>query len=250
MPARLIALHPVQGAPHTVLGECWIESDITRIGSAPDADLRIERGEPQIATVHFRDGHYMVYRRSHHPLVLGGRPLPRNEPVPWPPGLILGITGSILLVLTVDANPDPAPRPVVVLADAAGTGAAGDRHGWNRRIRMLLLALPIMTVAFLLGRGPSVPLRPSNEFSALQAKLDAAEPHHPRVTLWRQRLQEARLQELGNRPGIAHQTLTKLRDSLLEARHLANPPLSAIEQEVLRFGSQELERLRTHRTSW
>lgn len=248
MPARLIALHPARGVSQAVAGECWIESDVTRIGSAPDAELQIAGVEPQLATVRYRDGHYQVYRRSNRPLVLGGRPLPVNEPVPWPPGLILGIADSVSLVLTVEANPAPAPRPLVILPDEGAESSRLRRAGWNRRVRQLLVALPIVSIAFLLGRGQAAPLRNSSEFVAIQKKLDEPDPQRHRLVLWRERLQEARLQELQKRPGVAYQTHTRLRDKLLEAKHLANPPLSETEADVLRFVGQELERLRKLRT--
>jgi hypothetical protein len=248
MPARLIALHPARGASQAVAGECWIESDVTRIGSAPDNELQIGGVEPQLATVRYRDGHYEVYRRSDRPLVLGGRPLPLNTPVAWPPGLILGIADSVSLVLTVEANPAPTPRPLIILADELAGREQTRRAGWNRRVRQLLVALPLMSLAFVLGRGQAAPLRPSTEFSAIQKKLDVPDPQRPRLALWRERLQEARLQELQKRAGVAYQTHEKLRDKLLEVRYLANPPLSKTEQEVLAYVHQELDRLRKLRT--
>ena len=249
MPARLVALHPARGSSRAVAGECWIESDITRIGAAADAELRIDKVEPLLATVRYRDGQYLVYRRSNQALLLGGRALPLNEPIPWPPGLILAIGDRLSLVLTVEANPAPAPRPLVVLAEDLVGPAATGWGAWNRRVRQLLVALPILVLSYSWGSSQPAAPRLSNQFAAVQQALDARDPDRPRTRTWRERLQEARLQELGGHAGKAYQTHAKLRDSLLDAKFSAKPALSETEEQVLAFVGEELNRLRGKRSA-
>ncbi|MBS0265854.1 MAG: hypothetical protein JSS02_28240 [Planctomycetes bacterium] len=248
MPARIIAVTPAGNISPVTLLECWIEAEVIRIGSDPAAEVQLPEVEPHLAAVQYRAGQYYLYRRSRRALSLGGQPVPPNTPIPWTPGHVLDIAGATSLTLTVESDPAPAPRPILILPeDGEHATQISPATRWLNRVRTLLLSVPILGMAYYLGASSSPAEIPQSRFQRIKHELNQPDPQRPRLASWQQRLQEARLQEIGGRPGAAYQTYTRLRDSLAAAHYTGNPDLSDTERHVLEFVGTELERLRGKR---
>jgi len=92
--------------------QLWIEKQVLRIGSDPDADLCLPSSEieSQVVMVEYDRGKYVVHNKTRRDLLLADRPLPAGQNAPWPAERELDVGGGYRLVLQVEGNPAPAPR--------------------------------------------------------------------------------------------------------------------------------------------
>jgi hypothetical protein len=96
----------------------WIDRPVLRIGSDPNCEICVPSAElsPHTLTLEFRGGVYRAYNRGSAPVYMGSSTLQPGGVATWEDGVAATLPGELRLVLAVDGDPRPCPRPEV-LAD-------------------------------------------------------------------------------------------------------------------------------------
>jgi hypothetical protein len=91
----------------------WIDRPVLRIGSDPTCEICLPTAElpPHALTLEFRNGVYKAYNRSSSPLTLGSAAIQPGAAGAWDDGDMLILPGDQRLVLAIDGDPRPCPRP-------------------------------------------------------------------------------------------------------------------------------------------
>ena len=91
----------------------WIESPVIRIGSHSDCDVRLLSNQvpPHALTVEYRKGQYTAFNRSESSLRKGSSEFAANTKSTWINGETMQFPGVADLVLMIDRDPAPGPRP-------------------------------------------------------------------------------------------------------------------------------------------
>ncbi|MEX2169134.1 MAG: hypothetical protein WD851_07475 [Pirellulales bacterium] len=120
----------------------WVDKPVLRVGSDPQCEICLPSAElaPHALTVEFRDGRYRAYNRGATPVAVGGATVPPGGLGELSAGQTMQLPGDLRLVLQIDGDPRPCPRPSdlrrddefdaepqTASADAAGEEAAGKK---------------------------------------------------------------------------------------------------------------------------
>jgi hypothetical protein len=91
----------------------WIDRPVLRIGSDPGCEICLPTADlpPHALTLEFRGGVYRAYNRGDSPISLGRTTLQAGAAGVWEDGDLLVLPGGQQLVLAIDGDPRPAPRP-------------------------------------------------------------------------------------------------------------------------------------------
>ena len=108
MPAKIAVVDgPGKGKVH------WVESSVVRIGSHPQSDLLIP--DPDLphhaATIEFRNGEYHAHNRCDTEVMVEGIAVCPNEYGIWENAGELVLPAGVRLVLEIDGDGAPCPRP-------------------------------------------------------------------------------------------------------------------------------------------
>lgn len=97
----------------------WIDRPVLRVGSDPQCEICLPTAElaPHALTIEFRNGAYRAYNRSTIPISVGRTVVQPGAAGEWNADNFLTLPGDVKLVLSVDGDPRPAPRPDVVAED-------------------------------------------------------------------------------------------------------------------------------------
>lgn len=216
--------------------QLWIEKQVLRIGSDPDADLCLPSSEieSQVVMVEFDRGKYVVYNRSRRDLMLADRPLPAGQNAPWPAEKELDVGGGYRLVLQVEGNPAPAPRQARqqlradVVAPALPTDApppnaaapAAEADGNNSLMQIGVIAVCVLGCIGMILFAPKKETKTSDcpPFEQVLTAVQKAESvPRPLVA----RFQEAQAVYRRQRLNTAREQFLKLRDEAQQLRPTA-----------------------------
>ena len=91
----------------------WIDRPVLRVGSDPQCEICLPSADlaPHALTLEFRAGVYRAYNRSSEPITLGAAVLQPGAAGAWTDGDSLTLPGNVRLVLAIDGDPRPSPRP-------------------------------------------------------------------------------------------------------------------------------------------
>jgi hypothetical protein len=91
----------------------WIDRPVLRIGSDPQCDICLPSAElaPHALTLEFRGGSYRVYNRGTSPVTVGRSAVQAGANGPWNDAESALLPGNLQLLLTIDGDPRPSPRP-------------------------------------------------------------------------------------------------------------------------------------------
>jgi hypothetical protein len=91
----------------------WIDRPVLRIGSDPQCEICLPSADlaPHALTLEFRDGNYRVYNRCAAPINVGRAAVQPGTNAVWSGDQSIQLPGDLRLVLTIDGDPRPSPRP-------------------------------------------------------------------------------------------------------------------------------------------
>ena len=91
----------------------WIDKPVLRVGSDPQCEVCLPSTDlaPHALTIEFRDGRYRAYNRSTSPVLVGAVNVQPGSAGELPPGQTVRLPGDLRLVLQIDGDPRPCPRP-------------------------------------------------------------------------------------------------------------------------------------------
>ncbi len=227
----------------------WIDRPVLRIGSDPQCEICLPTSDlaPHAMTLEFRDGIYRAYNRSSGPVTIGRAVVQPSATGIWEAGQAVQLPGDLRLVLDVNGDPRPSPRPEPRIDDDFGRGgepglmeAAGATEGAaaNKKSSSTLMQLGVIGLCLLgmaafltMGRGddPTAANRPT--FDGIVAATLKKEANDPaRVLL--PRLQYAQSALIRGNDVQARTQFLKLRDQLVRQNE-ALPEDGRVELEQM-----------------
>ncbi len=105
MSVKIVLLSETNG-PYT---EIWIESEVSRIGSDPHCQIRVEELPAHAATLLYRDGEYFLINRMDEPVRLGKESVEQGTQVLWGAKESLHLMDDVRLRLEIEGDPTPTP---------------------------------------------------------------------------------------------------------------------------------------------
>ena len=106
----------------------WIDRPVLRIGSDPQCEICLPSAElaPHTLTLEFRGGTYRVYNRGTAAISIGRAVVQPGGASAWNEGETANLPGDLRLVLDVDGDPRPSPRPEARIEDGYSSGDAAE----------------------------------------------------------------------------------------------------------------------------
>lgn len=221
----------------------WIDRPVLRVGSDPQCEICLPSAElaPHALTIEFRDGGYRLYNRAQAPVQLGGMSIQPGGLGDLRADQAIELPGGLRLVLKVDGDPRPCPRPAETFevfqdAENAAPSGAADTPGEavvkkssNSLVQLAIIGFCVLGgVAFLTmsGGGETVALdRPTFEQLVEESfSADADTAARDRI----QRLQYAQAALVRGNYELAKVRFAKLRDQLI--REINSLPADQREQ--------------------
>jgi hypothetical protein len=216
----------------------WIDRPVLRIGSDPQCDVCLPSAElaPHALTLEFRDGTYRAYNRGAAPVTIGREMVNSGSVGVWPADATVALPGDVRLVLEIDGDPQPAPRPESRFDDVLVEGAespeaeaavaTGDAAGTKKSsstTQMAIIGLCVLMMGALLmfnraGSTTTVADRPTFD-AIVRSSLEGDDTVRTVV----RRLQYAQAALVRGNFDQARERFSKLRDQLL----VPNDSLSA-----------------------
>ncbi|HEX3601349.1 MAG TPA: hypothetical protein VHU84_14450 [Lacipirellulaceae bacterium] len=97
----------------------WIDRPVLRVGSDPQCEICLPTADlaPHALTVEFGGGTYRAYNRGSMPISLGRTTLQPGASGAWDDGDMASLPGDQRLVLSINGDPSPCPRPEKALDD-------------------------------------------------------------------------------------------------------------------------------------
>ena len=215
----------------------WIDRPVLRIGSDPQCEICLPSAElaPHALTLEFRDGSYRAYNRGSSPVTIGAAVVQPGAAGVWREDQRVQLPGDLRLLLEVDGDPRPSPRPEsraedayaggngAALVDAAGAaGEAAAKKSSGTLVQLGIIGICVLGMAALLtmggGSDADAPERPT--FEAIVKETLAKQDDDSRRLLPRLQYAQAAL-ERGHQE-LARERFLKLRDQLV--RHKESLP--------------------------
>lgn len=237
----------------------WIERPVTRIGSDPELELCLLSSDldGHALTLEFREGHYRVYNRGANSIQIGRETVATHESAHWRSQEVLQLDEN-RLVLEIDGDPSPSPRPAVAPLDALPDDKQKDTNRATpteptrdaSKARKAKSTLPwvisgICLVGVLLLLLSDVPSSASpQDVPSFESLVTAALESESTSRLLIRRLQDAEATLLrGNSEGSA-QKFMKIRDDLLKQRPRFRALNKSGELAILDYVQHKLNELR------
>lgn len=164
----------------------WIDRPVLRIGSDPQCEICLPTAElaPHALTLEFRSGAYRAYNRGTSPVTIGGAVVQPGAAVAWGEDETVQLPGDLRLVMNIDGDPRPCPRPETraddgfaiddrstLAADAAGAASAkaGTKSSSKSLVQLAIIGTCVVaTGAFLMmPRGGETPAQNLPSFDAI-----------------------------------------------------------------------------------
>jgi len=210
----------------------WIDRPVLRIGSDPGCEVCLPSAElaAHALTLEFRNGTYRAYNRGTSPVTVGSTTLKPGANEVWQADQVASLPGGLRLVLDVDGDPRPSPRPESLapesvitagqydglLADGGDPAAAAPKKSSSTMVQLgvILFCMLGMGAFLTMGRGGSPPTaanRPTFDSivkESLEKKDGVARKLLPN-------LQYAQSAVVRGNTVVAKERFSKLRDKLV-----------------------------------
>lgn len=243
----------------------WIDRPVLRIGSDPQCDICLPSAglAAHALTIEFREGVYRAYNRDATVVSVGSDLVKPGGVATWHHDATLVLPGDLRLVLEVDGDPRPAPRPeslaewsttdsALTQADASILAGAATTAGESKKSSSLgqlaVIGICIATMAGLLtmrgGSGErSTPARPT--FDAIVEASLARDDSTREIV---RRLQYAQAALVRGHNKLARVRFLKLRDQLVHTdgtlpAENAGATDDVLSDDVLSYVEYQLGRL-------
>lgn len=208
----------------------WIDRPVLRIGSDPQCEICLPTADlaPHALTLEFREGTYRAYNRGSSPVTVGAAVVQPGAIGIWREDQTVHLPGDLRLLLEIDGDPRPSPRPeshvddaysgetVAALADAAG--AANAKKSSGALVQLGIIGFCVLGMGALLtmsgGSDTATEERPTFEAiveQSLAKNEDASGALLPR-------LQYAEAAIVRGHEELARERFLKLRDQLVRQK--------------------------------
>jgi hypothetical protein len=240
----------------------WIDRPVLRIGSDPQCDICLPTADlaPHALTVEFRSGGYRVYNRSAAPVTIGSAVVQAGANAAWNDAQRVVLPGNLQLVLAIDGDPRPCPRPELQRDDelvaeetttpiAASAGpldeAAAKKKSSKTMLQLGVIGGCVLAMAALLTRGKGEETAAANRptFDGLVRATLAKEAADP-MRAFLPRLQYAQSASVRNNGRIAKAHFMKLRDQLVRKMETLPEKSRADAQQMLEYVEYRLSLLK------
>jgi hypothetical protein len=211
----------------------WIDRPVLRIGSDPNCDICLPTAEltPHALTLEFRGGGYRVYNRGSSPVSVGSTVVQPGANGPWNDADRVMLPGNLQLVLAIDGDPRPSPRPEsrqdddlvvderaapVAAATAAVDEAAAKKKSSKTMLQLGIIGFCVLAMAALLTMGGGEETAAANRptFDGIVRATLAKDENDPMRALL-PRLQYAQAAIVRNNTRGAKARFLRLRDQLV-----------------------------------
>lgn len=252
MPARIVvSTGPSAGIRH------WIEVPVLRIGSDASAHICLRSADVvgHAATLEFRNGDYRLHNKSDRTIAIDGNSVAIGTFLNWRNGQKLILSPTVELVLEVETDPRPSPRPKkqelvepsqptvqrqkgIPAPDAQET-EEGAKSGNSAMVQLLVIVACIAGSGLLLLRGPSSPEPAAGpKFSELVDGLQHNKYLSPALL---RRVQNAQAAYVRGAKEDARHRFQELRDDLIKEK-VAWSNVDP-KHDILKFVEYQLGRL-------
>jgi len=211
----------------------WIDRPVLRIGSDPQCEICLPTAElaPHALTLEFREGNYRAYNRGTSPVTVGSAVIQPGAIGIWREDQTVHLPGDLRLLLEVDGDPRPSPRPESRLDDAFSTengdalaGAAAPdavataKKSSSSLVQLGIIGFCVLGMAALLtmrggGADTATPDRPT--FEAIVEQTLAKPDEASRRLLQRLQYAQAALVRGDQHRDLARERFQKLRGQLV-----------------------------------
>jgi hypothetical protein len=238
----------------------WIDRPVLRIGSDPQCEICLPSADlaPHALTLEFRDGTYRAYNRCSAPVNIGRAAVQPGTNAAWNSDQTVRLPGDLRLVLEIDGDPRPSPRPEARSEDdgfAADDAApkllepmaaadATKKKSSGTMVQLAVIGLCVLGMAAMLTmRGgadtASAANRPSFA-SIVRATLAEEDDDVTRALL--PRLQYAQAALVRGNGQLARRQFLRLRDQLVRQREaLPDAEREGVER-MLQYVEYQLSR--------
>jgi hypothetical protein len=231
----------------------WIEFDVSRIGSRPECEVRIEGLPPHALTLQYRGGEYFVFNRGNDSLYLDGLEILPAQASRWEPQHDLQIGTFSVLRLEIAGDPAPAPRPVAMSIqqrhqkrpDDAPKRAGMTKNNEHKQIVLIATCL-VATLMFLIlaASTPAKSSTLSQYESVVQALSDATLTGRGRSDLelaaMTKLVRAGFRDEMQSRPERAIGQYYQARNVLLRRSSAGRNTFQEAEQQAMDFVQQRI----------
>ncbi len=209
----------------------WIERPVLRVGSDPDSDLCLLSTDvnAHALTIEYRNGRYQVHNRSSASIQIGRQAVAVGKSAHWLPEHALGLSGGTELVLDVDGDGAPCPKPtdnfdadgendeVIRTTDKDGGSPEAKAKRSKNGTQLAVIAVCVLGMGFMMiprdSTGTKQPTAPI--FSQVVRDAVKSDTTSPLLV---QRLQYAQAALVRGNTSTARKRFQKLKDDLVKQR--------------------------------
>ena len=212
----------------------WIDRPVLRIGSDPQCEICLPTAElaPHALTLEYREGSYRAYNRSSVPVTVGTSVVSPGANGIWHEDQTVQLPGDLRLLLEIDGDPRPSPRPETHIDDvyaaengdavagaATSANAAAAKKSSGTLVQLGIIAFCVLGMAALLTMGGGEADTATQERPTFDAIVEngLANPEDPSSALL-PRLQFAETAIVRNHRELARERFLKLRDQLVRQK--------------------------------
>lgn len=230
--------------------EIWVDQEMARVGSHPQADVRLENLAPHVATIQQRGKAVAVIARAEC-VALQGHPLSPGQAVAWKPGQEVGIgpDTKLRLLSAVDTPPEDEPWAWNFQAQSEPNLEVISEHGileakqeTNSTLKLILCGCCITAaLLMLLDLNSSTPAGgvAQSDFesviNALRSEAITTESSYLREVLQEGYFYRSRGDEVR-----ASRKFSELRDRYLTMRKIEGFQINEVEQQIYHYVKTQL----------
>jgi hypothetical protein len=213
----------------------WIDRPVLRIGSDPQCEICLPSADlaSHALTLEFRDGTYRAYNRCSAPINIGRVAVQPGTNAAWNGDQTVQLPGDLRLVLEIDGDPRPSPRPEARSDDGfatddaapqrlepAAAAEATTKKSSSSMVQLAVIGLCILGMAAMLTmRGGADSAAAANRPSFESIVRDTLAEENDDVTrALLPRLQYAQAQLVRGNGQLARLHFQRLRDQLVRQR--------------------------------
>jgi hypothetical protein len=234
----------------------WIDRPVIRIGSDPQCEICLPSAElaPHALTLEFRDGSYRAYNRCAAAIQVGRTSVEPGTNAVWNGDHTVQLPGDLRLVLEIDGDPRPSPRPegrvedefsadnsAPIVGDTVSPAVSKTKKSSSTMIQLAVIGMCLLGMAafFTMGGGEAAPAANLPSFDAIvRSTLASEKDEGTRALLPRLQFAQAALVRGHNQ--LARLLFLRLRDQL-RVRHESLPSdQRAGVQQMLRYVEYQL----------
>lgn len=208
----------------------WIDRPVLRIGSDPQCEICLPTADlaPHALTLEYRDGNYRAYNRGTSPVTIGAAAVKPSASEIWRAEQMLQLPGDLRLLLKIDGDPRPTPRPdawegddraaedeAANFGDTAGGAQTSAKKSTGTLVQLGVIGLCILGMVVFLTMEPN-PDAASPDRPTFESLVETALSKEGRARTMLPRLQYAQAAVVRGHKELAQERFLKLRDQLVK----------------------------------